>query len=349
MTAYSRQLLSGWGRFPVTEALLCRPTCAQELIVPDRGTVICRGEGRSYGDAAMSSDGLVLVTSGAHECRFDADTGVLVAEAGLTFNDMLRRVVPLGWFPPVTPGTKHVSLGGAVAADIHGKNHHHDGSIGSHIIELELVLADGRRLCCSRHANADLFWATVGGMGLTGMIASVTLQLIPIETSSIVAQHFKAPDLESAFRYLADSDYDDQYTVAWIDCLSRGRRLGRSVVMRGHHARRGELEAQGLSVNGSVPYDIPIDCPSFVVNPLAVAVFNQVYHSGTGTKDRSLHHRLRPLLLSPGRGWQLEPLVRQAWIPASTSSWCRSRAPSPAPAGSSSVSSVVDVRSSWPS
>ena len=287
VTAYSRQLISGWGRFPVAESLLSRPACSQELAVPDQGPVICRGEGRSYGDAAISSDGVVVITSGAHEvCRFDADSGVLVAEPGLTFAEMLRTVVPLGWFPPVTPGTKHVSLGGAVAADIHGKNHHHDGSIGSHIIELELLLADGRRVTCSPLANADLFWVTVGGMGLTGMIVKITLQLIPIATSSIAAQHVKAPDLEAAFRCLEDREYDDQYTVAWIDCLSRGRSLGRSVVMRGHHAQRGELKAEGFTVNSDAWFDIPIDCPSFVVNPLGVAVFNQLYYSIQGRKTR---------------------------------------------------------------
>jgi FAD/FMN-containing dehydrogenase len=271
----------------VADSLLSRPTCLRELTLPDEGTVICRGQGRSYGDAAISSDGLVVITSGAHEIsRFDADSGVLVAEAGLTFDDMLRTVVPLGWFPPVTPGTKHVSLGGAVAADIHGKNHHHDGSIGSHIIELELVLADGRHVTCSQLTNAELFWATVGGMGLTGMIVNVTLQLIPIETSSIATQHVKAPNLEAAFRCFEDGEYDDQYTVAWIDCLSRGRSLGRSVVIRGHHARRGELKAQGLSVNGDARFSIPIDCPSFVVNPLGVAIFNQLYYSIQGRKTR---------------------------------------------------------------
>jgi FAD/FMN-containing dehydrogenase len=177
-------------------------------------------------------------------------------------------------------------VGGAVAADIHGKNHHHDGSIGSHVIELELLLADDRRVTCSPRTNAELFWATVGGMGLTGMIVKVTLQLIPIATSSIAAQHVKAPDLEAAFRCFEGSEYDDQYTVAWVDCLSRGRSLGRSVVMRGHHAQQGELKAEGLSVNGNARFNIPIDCPSFVVNPFGVAIFNQLYYSIQGRKTR---------------------------------------------------------------
>ena len=247
--------------------------------------MICRGEGRSYGDAAMSRDGLVMLTSGLSGlCRFDASTGLLEAEAGMTIKAILEHVVPLGWFPPVTPGTKHVSLGGAVAADVHGKNHHRDGAIGAHVVDLELMLADRRTVRCGPDRHADLFWATVGGMGLTGVITKVTLQLIPIESSSIAAQHSKAPNLESAFRWFENGANDDHYTVAWIDCVSSGRSLGRSVMMRGHHARRGELGAYALSSHRTRPYRIPVECPSLLVNPLTVAVFNQAYYSVQGRK-----------------------------------------------------------------
>ena len=278
--------LSGWGRYPSVEAAVASPARLADIAIPARGSVICRGEGRSYGDAAVSSRGLVLLSRDLNAlCRFDEATGVLTAEAGMTISDLLDRVVPLGWFPPVTPGTKHVSLGGAIAADVHGKNHHRDGSIGNHVLGLELILADGATVQCSPRANADLFWATIGGMGLTGIIARVTLQLMRIETSSIAAQHFKAPNLETAFRWLGDCEHDDQYTVAWIDCLSRGRVLGRSIVMRGHHAGRHEAEAD-LSVKGASPFNIPLDLPSFVMNPLSVSAFNQLYYTVQGRKTR---------------------------------------------------------------
>ena len=290
MTANGRQLISGWGRYPVARAVVARPDSLGDIAFPDEGSLICRGEGRSYGDAAISSQGLVLMTSGLRRmCRFDATTGLLVAEAGVTIGDILRAFVPHGWFPPVTPGTKHVSLGGAVAADVHGKNHHRDGSIGSHVRELELLLADGSRARCGPHDNAELFWATVGGMGLTGMITTVAVQLIPVETSYIVAQHFKAPDLATAFRWLEDSEHDDDYTVAWIDCLSRGQNLGRSIIIRGHHARRDELPSRtrpDLSVTTRAPFHLFLDVPSFVVNPLSVALFNHLYYAAQGRKNR---------------------------------------------------------------
>lgn len=250
--------------------------------------MICRGEGRSYGDAAISSEGVVVVTSQLRAVReFDRATGLLVAEAGMSIADILRTFVPMGWFPGVTPGTKYVSLGGAVAADVHGKNHHRDGSFSSFVRWLELITADGHTVRCSPEHQAELFWATAGGMGLTGIITTVAVQLVPIETSAIVAQHFKSPDLETTLRWLEDVDHDDRYTVAWIDCLSPGKRLGRSIVMRGHHARRDELPAaagDALAVPQRLKLRLPIDLPSFALNPLTVAAFNQLYYTMQGRK-----------------------------------------------------------------
>jgi len=261
-----------------------------EVVLPEDGTLICRGQGRSYGDAAISSRGLVLLTEGLKRIhRFDAATGRLTAEAGMTIGDILREFVPRGWFPPVTPGTKHVSLGGAVAADVHGKNHHRDGTLGNHITELELILADGSRRRCGPTENSELFWATVGGLGLTGMITKVTVQLISVETPYVVAQHLRATNLEAAFSLLEDSSRDDHYTVAWIDCLARGRKLGRSIVMQGHHARRDDLPAGRMDLTRHmrhVPLQIPFDFPSFVLNPVTVGIFNRLYYSIQGRRNR---------------------------------------------------------------
>jgi FAD/FMN-containing dehydrogenase len=287
VTDYRRQLISGWGRYPAAEAVLVKPGSLDEVTIPPDQTLICRGEGRSYGDAAISGEGVVLLTTALDRLiQFDASTGIVVAEAGMTIAEILDHFVPLGWFPPVTPGTKQVSLGGAVAADVHGKNHHRDGSIGDHILELEMVLADGSRVRCSPRTQSDLFWATVGGMGLTGVIATVTLRLRPIDTASMIVQHSKAPDLDAAFRWFEDDGNDDQYTVAWIDCLSRGTRMGRAVAMRGHHAAAGELGATGLSRRRTRTLRLPVECPSFTVNPYTVALFNELYYAVQGRKTK---------------------------------------------------------------
>lgn len=278
--------ISGWGRYPVARSRLLRPARLDRLGLPPGGTLICRGEGRSYGDAAISSEGVVVLTSHLRAViSFDATSGLLVAEAGMSIADILQAFVPMGWFPGVTPGTKFVSLGGAVAADVHGKNHHHDGAFSKYVRWLELITADGNTVRCGPDRHAELFWATAGGMGLTGIITTVALQLVPIESSMIVAQHFQAPDLDTTLRWLDDAEHDDRYTVAWIDCLSPGRRMGRSIVMRGHHARRDELFTAGgnaLALPRRRTLRLPFDLPSFVLNPLSVAVFNQLYYTVQG-------------------------------------------------------------------
>jgi FAD/FMN-containing dehydrogenase len=279
-----RQRISGWGRYPVGEAMVSSPETLDATSMPRDGTLICRGEGRSYGDAAITSDGLVLRTTSANRLRhFDARTGTCVADAGLTFDELLRLVVPRGWFPPVTPGTKHVSIGGAVAADVHGKNHHRDGSFADHVHELELVLADGTTRRCSRDCDADLFWATVGGMGLTGVITEATFRLKPIETSLVRVQHERSPDLDSTFRWFDDEGRDDSYTVAWLDCLAPGRAMGRGILMRGHHATRDEAPDAALSVMSRRPYRLPA-LLSVLLNRVSVAAFNELYYMIQGRR-----------------------------------------------------------------
>jgi decaprenylphospho-beta-D-ribofuranose 2-oxidase len=186
--------LCGWGRYPRALNSVSVPETIDEAARSGAdGSVIMRGEGRSYGDAAMLTDGLVMLGKRLNRLiKFDDQAQLLTAEAGVTIEEILREFVPRGWFPAVTPGTKYVSLGGCVAADVHGKNHHRDGAFGAHVTQLELVLADGRHVCCSTDENAELFWATVGGLGLTGIIAKVTVKLIQIESAFMVLQHQKA-------------------------------------------------------------------------------------------------------------------------------------------------------------
>lgn len=282
--------VSGWGRYPVQSCELTRPERYAEL-TPSAERVIVRGQGRSYGDASLNAEGRVILSERLNRMLdFDAGTGLLRAEAGVTLQEVLEVVVSRGWFLPVTPGTKYASLGGCVAADVHGKNHHDGGgTFSAHVREIELILADGTRTRCNAGNNSELFWATVGGMGLTGIIGEVTLQLMLIESARMRVQHCAAPNLEAGFKLLDGAEFDDTYTVAWIDCLARGRSLGRSIVMRGHHAALSELPArdalQPFARMARRQRRVPFDLPSWALNPLTVGAFNNLYYWSQGAKQ----------------------------------------------------------------
>ncbi|MHB1676027.1 MAG: FAD-binding oxidoreductase [Sulfuriferula sp.] len=275
--------LSGWGRFPIEMCESVRPERYQDLCASAEQQ-IARGQGRSYGDAALAKR--VILTERVNRLlAFNVATGVLRAEAGATLAEVLAVIVPQGWFLPVTPGTQWVSLGGCVAADVHGKNHHHDGTFGQHVLELELILADASRVTCSAMQNRDLFWATVGGMGLTGIIGELSLQLIPITSAYLQVQHHAAENLAATFALFADPALDDQYSVAWIDCLATGQRLGRSVLMRAHHAAGHDLPiALQQPVAAKRARSMPFDLPAAALNPLMVKLFNAVYYRQQGRK-----------------------------------------------------------------
>ncbi|MGA8148246.1 MAG: FAD-binding oxidoreductase [Gallionellaceae bacterium] len=279
--------LSGWGRFPMQTCELERPERYADL-QPTAANLIARGQGRSYGDAALNRNGRVLLTERVNRLlEFDAGQGILRAEAGATLAEILEVIVPRGWFLPVTPGTKFVSLGGCVAADVHGKNHHHDGSFGEHVLGIELILADGSCVACSPSENAALFWATVGGMGLTGIIGEVTLKLIPIHSAYVKVRHHGAGNLEQLFGLMQDAALDDRYTVAWIDSMARGSKLGRGIVMCGHHAAPDELPAdcaQPFMIEHARARSIPFDFPSWALSALSISAFNAQYFSREGGK-----------------------------------------------------------------
>jgi len=278
--------LSGWGRYLRRLSTVTRPERLSEAVPPESGHVIVRGQGRSYNNAAMSQDGLVMLSERLDRVvAFDEATGILRAEAGTTLEKVLAEFIPRGWFPPVTPGTKFVSLGGCVAADVHGKNHHRDGTFGAHTSELEIVLADGSRKRCSPQEDADLFWATVGGMGLTGIISEVSLRLRQIETAYLVVEHRRASNLDNLLDMLADEKLDDHYSVAWIDCLAEGRSMGRGIYMRGHHAKLADLKGklnEPLSVKTRRRLNLSFDLPSWILNSLSGSVFNQFYYWSQG-------------------------------------------------------------------
>ncbi len=289
--------LSGWGRFPVVDCrtACCRTTTNLSSLLARTETLIARGNGRAYGDAALNAD-LTLSMLGLDRLRsFDPDTGLLTCEAGVLLADILELFVPRGWFPAVVPGTKFVTVGGMIATDVHGKNHHHDGTFGRHVEELEIAIADGTIEVCSRHVRPELFHTTVGGMGLTGLILSATLRLIPIETAYLREETLVAVDLDQAMTLFEESQ-EWAYSVAWIDCLAKGPRRGRALVSRGEHLAYTDLPTRlrgaPLVAHRHGGHRIPFDAPSALLNSATVRLFNMAYHArGTmSAGERVVHY-----------------------------------------------------------
>ena len=284
--------ISNWGKYPVVSAPLIRYEAGRSLNEELKNlNWIPRGMGRCYGDASLGH----AMVSGLGLRRllaFDELTGILSCEAGVTFADLLETFVPRGWFPPVTPGTKFVSLGGAIASDVHGKNHHSEGAFSRHVLRFDLLLASGEVVTCSANQHPDLFHATFGGMGLTGLILRLTLVLKPIGTSQIDMESIKARNLEEILD-ISEQFGDATYSMAWIDCLSRGSSRGRSILMKGEHATPEQLGAaqreNPLAIPQKRKLNVPIDFPAFVLNPLSIKAFNFLYY------HKQLARRVRKL------------------------------------------------------
>ena len=289
--------LSGWGRYPVldcrVERLREREALPGLLARGDADTLIARGNGRSYGDAALNPD-LTLSTLAMDRMEaFDAKTGRLTCEAGVLLADVLDTFVPRGWFPPVVPGTRFVTVGGMIAADVHGKNHHRDGSFGAHVESLALATADGEIHVCSRSRNAGLFRATVGGMGLTGVILSARFRLRPIETAFVRCETVAACDLDDTMA-LFEASAGWPYSVAWIDCLAGGARLGRALVTRGAFLERAELPSRLARdpLRPAAPagrWTVPVDAPHVLLNRTSMRLFNACHYHRLGRVGGEAH------------------------------------------------------------
>ncbi len=286
-TDAERKLLVGWGRTAGTAADLIRPDSVADqveavLSAGERG-VLARGLGRGYGDCAQNSGGLVLdepASSGLLDV--DLERATIRVLAGTSLDDLMRWLVPLGMFVPVTPGTRSVTVGGAIAADIHGKNHHVKGSFGNHVESLRLIDGAGEVRDVDPSNTPDLFWATVGGMGLTGVVVDATVRMQPIESSQLVVDTDRTDDLDQVMALMVEGDADYDYSVAWIDLLATGRHMGRSILDRGRFATRAEALASGMDD----PYrysphqlpSLPDLFPSGLVNKLTCRAFNEVWY-----------------------------------------------------------------------
>lgn len=283
----SKQDLCGWGRYPVVTSYIYALENTHSIYKAIKNSknwpVLARGAGRSYGDAALNPQGYTFLSEPLNRIlAFDPKTGILRCEAGVTFAQINQEFVPQGWFPSVTPGTHFPTMGGAVAFDVHGKNHHVNGAFSQYLNSVKLILSSGEIAYCSRYENSDLFWATVGGMGLTGIIAEVEVILQPISTAYINTYRVKAHNLDQAMALFEAYENDFQYSVAWLDCLAAGSSLGRSVLTFGNHAGLSDLPSNlrscPLKVRSRRRLRIPFDLPSSFLNRLTVGSFNSLYY-----------------------------------------------------------------------
>ena len=275
--------LGGWGRYPLIEAKLKSPTSIKELIeLISRGNAIGRGNGRSYGDSSISEQNTICMKNFNRILEFNNKNGLTVVESGVLLSEIITTFLNRGWFPKVTPGSKYVTIGGMIACDVHGKNHHKDGSFGNYIEWLDIITSDGEIVRCSRKINSEVFNWTIGGMGLTGIILRVAFYLHPVTTSWIKQKTIPAKNIDHAIE-IFEKNLDSTYSVAWIDCLSKGNKLGRSLVMLGEHANISDLnydmKSDPLKIKSKTKILIPFNFPSFILNSLTVKIFNSIYYA----------------------------------------------------------------------
>jgi decaprenylphospho-beta-D-ribofuranose 2-oxidase len=276
--------LSGWGRTAPTTALVSRPVDVSSVLSSLReesGGVIARGLGRSYGDAAQCTGGLTIDTAGLrHIGALDEVVGTIEVGGGVSLHDLMRRLIPAGWFVAVTPGTRYVTVGGAIAADVHGKNHHREGSFVRHVVEMTLVTPSGV-VTVAPDRDSELFWATAGGMGLTGVVVSATLRLIPIETSWIRVDSQRFSRLQDVMSTMEETDFRYRYSVAWLDCVGGGNGEHRSVLTRGDHAPSvvipGRLRGRSREIPGDPSMRVSHPVPARLVNRLTVRALNEAW------------------------------------------------------------------------
>ncbi|MGQ4402052.1 FAD-binding protein [Streptomyces hayashii] len=284
-TASETVSVTGWGRTAPTVARVIRPRTYPEAVAAVRDCGgrggIPRGLGRAYGDAAQNAGGTVIDVTGLDRIHVvDADAGVVLCDAGVSLHRLMEVLLPLGWFVPVTPGTRYVTVGGAIAADVHGKNHHVSGSFARHVTSFELLTADGTVRTVRQ--GSPLFDATAGGMGLTGMVLTATVRLQPVETSLMSVDTERAADLDDLMTRLTEGDHRYRYSVAWIDLLARGAATGRAVLTRGDHAPLDALPArarrQPLSFRPSRLPAPPAFLPDGLLTRTGVGLFNELWY-----------------------------------------------------------------------
>ena len=284
-----KKQIANWGNYPAIESDEKTFVFDDQLakLMKDTDSFIPRGNGRCYGDASLASN-TISILKYDKILSFDEGKGIFECQSGLTLDQILEVIVPKGWFLPVTPGTKFITVGGAIGSDVHGKNHHVDGSFSNQIVDMDVMLANGETVTCSSELNHDLFEATCGGMGLTGMVTRTKFRLKKIESSYIIQKQIKAENLEEVIR-LFDEYKHYTYSVAWIDCLKKGKNFGRSILILGEHAKLSQLndkqKMDPLQLPRKKQITFPFNLPSWALNSFTVKAFNFLYYSKNRKKE----------------------------------------------------------------
>jgi len=295
VTRWKPTTLTGWGRNRITRTAAARPERPRELdaaVADTRDvTVLARGAGRAYGDAALNDGARVVLTERLDRIlSFDAASGVAVCEPGVTFADLLETFLPRGFMPPASPGTAFATVGGAVAADVHGKNHDRHGSFGDHVEWFDLLLADGSTRRITPESDAELFAATIGGMGLTGIVRAVAFRLLPRATPWVTVREKRIADLDGYLESFAQVRDSVTFSVGWIDALARGSSLGQGIL------ETAEFHEDRAMPAPPRPRRVPVDLPSFALNRLSVKAFNELYRRRVPTAGRERQRSFSKLL-----------------------------------------------------
>ena len=292
-----RPTFHSWGRLAPARARAA-PAFWPEAPLPGPAgqPMLAYGLGRSYGDSCLLDGGTMIPTAAMNRLvEFDESSGTLVAEAGVTLDEILRFAVPRGWFPPTTPGTRFVTLGGAIANDVHGKNHHKVGTIGHHVPWIELRRSDGSLRRCAPDSHSDLFRATIGGLGLTGLITKAALRLGRVRTAWIDVEYVRFQGVGEFARLAEESAATHEHTVAWLDCVASGRNFARGIFMRGNHGAQAPAgTADPLAVHPRPRLAVPVDLPSFTLNGLTVRAFNFLYYHKLRGPSKSFQQHYNP-------------------------------------------------------
>ena len=275
--------LSGWSKYPIKNTEVLKPKNENELIQAlGKGQLIARGNGRSYGDSSIGLQKTIDMKNFNRIISFDNEKGYLIAESGVILKDIIKKILPHGWFPYVTPGTKFATLGGMIAANIHGKNHHIDGNFSNFVQWVDLINSDGKLIRCSKNENSEIFEWTTGGMGLTGIILKASIKLRPIKTAWIKQKVIATKSLDETIN-LFESFKNATYSVAWIDCLQKNNEnIGRSIFTIGEHAELEDLDKNKkktpFKVSKKINLTMPIYLPSWVLNVWTIKIFNFIYY-----------------------------------------------------------------------